>query len=119
MEKKEVPKFENVTIVNHPLVEHKLTIMRDKSTKPKDFRELIKEISMLLAFEAFKDLPTKDIEVETPLMKTNKPVLGCKTPCLVPILRAGLGFLDGFLAIVPNAKVGHLGLSRNTDLTTN
>lgn len=117
MEQKSGTKFSNVTVVNHPLVAHKLTIMRDKNTKPKEFRELTKEIAMLLAFEATRDLPTENIEIETPLMKSSQPVLKGKAPCLVPILRAGLGFLDGFLSVLPNAKVGHIGLSRNHDLT--
>jgi len=115
---KEEQTFKNVTCLNHPVVAHKLTVLRDLNTPPKEFRRITGEIALFLAAEATKDLPTETKEIETPLTKTTQPVLKGKWPCFVPVLRAGLGFLEGFLNIIPDAVVGHLGLSRNDDLTT-
>ncbi len=101
-------------VLNHNLLTHKLTLLRDKNTEVKDFRNLIYEISTLIAYETTKTLPTKDAEVETPLCKTSGALLE-KQPVLVPILRAGLGMVEPFLNVIPAAKVGHIGLARNHD----
>ncbi len=100
------------TVLNHNLLTHKLTLLRDKNTEVKDFRNLIYEISTLIAFEATRNLPTKKTEVETPLCKASGALLE-KQPVLVPILRAGLGMVEPFLNVIPAAKVGHIGLARN------
>lgn len=99
-------------ILNHALINHKLTVMRDKNTKCNIFKQNLDEIAMLMAYEATKDLPLKDSEIETPLTKMTGQQLK-KEVILVPILRAGLGFLDGFRTIIPTAKVGHIGMVRN------
>ncbi len=104
-----------VHIMDHPLVAHKLTILRDKNTSVKDFRELVSEIGMLITYEATRDLPLTQIEVETPICKTNAPVVKGKKFAVVPILRAGLGLVDGVLRMVPGARVGHIGLYRNEE----
>lgn len=101
-----------LTVVRHPLVRHKLTLMRDKETSTADFRRLLHEIGMLLAYEATKDLPLRDIRVETPVAVTTAPVLAGKKLCLVSIMRAGGGILDGMLELLPSARVGHIGLYR-------
>ena len=106
---------ENVHVVTHPLVSHKLTILRDKDTATKDFRELVSEIGMLLTYEATRDLPLVDKEVETPICKTMAPTIRGKKFAVVPILRAGLGLVEGVLRMVPSARVGHIGLYRNED----
>ena len=106
---------ENVHIVNHPLLAHKLTILRDKNTSTKDVRGLVSEIGMLLTYEATRDLPLTEREVETPLCKTVAPTLAGKKFAVVPILRAGLGLVDGVLRMVPSARVGHIGLYRNEE----
>ena len=106
---------ENVHVVTHPLVSHKLTILRDKDTATKDFRELVSEIGMLLTYEATRDLPLVDKEVETPICKTMAPTLRGKKFAVVPILRAGLGLVEGVLRMVPSARVGHLGMYRNEE----
>lgn len=100
------------TVLNHNLLTHKLTLLRDKNTDVKDFRNLLYEIATLIAYETTKTLPTKAAEVETPLCKTNGALLE-KQPVLVPILRAGLGMVEPFLKVIPAAKVGHIGLARN------
>ncbi len=97
---------------NHPLIQHKLTILRNKETDTKSFRESLNEIASLMIYEATKDLKTKDAEVETPIMKTIAKVLD-EPVTIVPILRAGLGMVDAMLAVIPTAKVGHLGVYRN------
>lgn len=102
------------TILNHSLLTHKLTLLRDKNTGVKDFRNLIYEISTLIAYEATKSLPLENITVETPLCETNGKILS-NQPVLVPILRAGLGMVEPFLNVIPAAKVGHIGLARNHD----
>ena len=106
---------DKVHIVSHPLVAHKLTILRDKRTSTKDFRELVSEIGMLLTYEATRDLPLTEKEVETPICKTMAPTLKGKKFAVVPILRAGLGLVDGVLRMVPSARVGHIGLYRNEE----
>ena len=102
-----------VTIVNHPLVQHKLTLMRRKDTTPADFRRLLREISTLLAYEVLRDLPLTEDEIETPIATMKAPVLSGEELCVVSILRAGTGILDGILDLVPTALVGHIGLYRD------
>ena len=100
-------------IVSHPLVQHKLTIMRDKKTGSKDFRELLKEISLLMGYEITRDLPLEDVEIETPICKTVAKEVSGRKLAIVPILRAGMGMVEGLQTLVPVAKVGHIGLYRN------
>jgi uracil phosphoribosyltransferase len=103
----------NVHVVGHPLVQHKLTLMRDKAVSTKGFRQLLNEIGMLLAYEVTRDLPLEMVEVETPLAKTMQPAIAGKKLVFAPILRAGVGFLDGMLNLVPSARVAHIGLYRD------
>lgn len=103
----------NVVIFEHPLIQHKITMLRDKNTGTNEFRTLVSEIAMLEAYEAFRDLPMEDIDVETPIESTKSPVLSGKKMAIVPILRAGLGMVDGILTLVPTARVGHIGLYRD------
>lgn len=103
----------DVTVVDHPLVQHKLTLMRDKDTPTAHFRGLLREISLLLAYEVMRDLPLTLKEIETPLATIRAPVLAGKKLCIVSILRAGNGLLDGMLDLVPSARVGHVGLYRD------
>jgi len=103
----------NVRVVNHPMVQHKLTLMRDKNTSSSSFRALLNEISTLMAYEVTRDLAMQDIEIETPLEKMTSKVIDGKKLVFVSILRAGNGILDGMLAVVPNARVGHIGLYRD------
>ena len=102
-------------ILNHPLVEHKISILRRKETSTKEFRELISELAMFLCFEALKDAKLKDVEVETPIAKTTGHVIDENNYAFVPILRAGMGMVDGVLQVMPNAKIGHIGLYRNEE----
>ncbi len=102
-----------LTIVEHPLVQHKLSIMRDVSTSSKTFRQLLREISLLLGYEVLRDLELTNVEIETPLQKMQAPQLSGKKLAFVPILRAGYGLLDGLLDLVPSARVGHIGLYRD------
>ncbi len=102
-------------IIDHPLIQHKLTIMRSKKTGSKDFRELLDEIAMLMGYELTRDLPLRDIEIETPVSKMTAKTIAGKKLAIVPILRAGLGMVDGLLSLVPVAKVGHIGLYRDPD----
>ena len=104
--------MQGVTVVNHPLVQHKLTLMRDKSRSTKGFRQLLNEIGMLLCYEVTRDLPTELIDIDTPLAPMRAPVLAGKKLVFAPILRAGVGFLDGMLNLVPSARVAHIGLYR-------
>ena len=102
-------------VIDHPMVQHKLTIMRDKETGSKDFRELLKEIATLMGYEVTRDIALEDVCIETPICKmTSKKVSGRKL-AIVPILRAGLGLVDGLLTLVPVARVGHIGLYRNEE----
>ncbi len=107
--------YENLHVMSHPLIRHKISILRDKRTGSKQFRELINEISTLIAYEATSDLPLVEETVETPICKTKSMVIGGKKLTIVPILRAGLGMVDGILTLLPSAKVGHIGLYRNEE----
>lgn len=107
--------YKNVYILDHPLIRHKLAIIRDKNTNTKQFREIISELATLMAYESFKDVPTQEIEVETPLEKTMQTVVKENSIAIVPILRAGLGMVDGILSLFPAAKVGHIGLYRDEE----
>lgn len=102
-------------LVDHPLIQHKLTIMRDKNTSSKDFRQLLDEISMLMGYEITRNLPLEDVEIETPVTKATMKRIAGKKLAIVPILRAGLGMVDGLLRLVPVARVGHIGLYRDPD----
>ena len=105
----------NVTVVSHPLIQHKLTMLRDKNTSSKDFRELVREIAMLMAYEVTRNLQLEEIDIETPICKTKGKVLAGQDIAIVPVLRAGLGMVDGMLDLIPNAKIGHIGLYRNEE----
>ncbi len=107
--------MENVTVLNHPLIQHKISRLRDKNTGTSEFRALVEEIAMLMGYEALSDLPLHDIEVETPIETCMTPVVEGKNFAVVPILRAGLGMVNGILALVPTAKVGHIGLYRDEE----
>lgn len=102
-------------LVDHPLITHKLSIMRNKKTGSKDFRELLSEIAMLMGYEITRDLPLENVTIDTPLTRTTAKMLSGRKLAIVPILRAGLGMVDGFLSLVPVAKVGHIGLYRDHD----
>lgn len=105
----------NVTIIDHPLVQHKLSIMRDKNTSTNQFRLLLREISVLMGYELMRDLPMETVDIETPIEVTKSPVLAGKKLCIVSILRAGNGFVDGLVDLVPSARVGHIGLYRDPE----
>lgn len=107
--------MKNLTVVDHPLVQHKLTFIRDKNTGSKEFRALVAEIATLLCYEATRDLPLTDIEIETPITKTTTKVVAGRKLVVVPILRAGLGMVDGMLTLLPAVKVGHIGLYRDPE----
>ncbi len=104
-----------VTEIKHPLILHKLSMIRDKNTGSKKFRELVEEVSMLMAYEATRDLQTKEVEIETPICKTKTSVLSGKKVAIVPILRAGLGMVNGIINLIPAAKIGHIGLYRDEE----
>ena len=104
-----------VHVFEHPLIQHKLTIMRQTTTGPKEFRELLEEISMLMVYEVTRDLPTIDVEIETPLCKTTQKMLAGKKLGIVPILRAGLGMVDGIMNMIPACRIGHIGLYRDPE----
>lgn len=105
----------SVHVLDHPLLQHKLSRMRNKETGVKEFRELVNEIAMLMAYEATRELPLKDVEIETPIQKTTVQMIEGRKLGVVPILRAGLGMVDGILSLVPSAKVGHIGLYRDPE----
>ena len=105
--------MENVTVFDHPLIQHKISILRDKNTGTNEFRSLVEEIAMLMGYEALRDLPLQDVPVETPIEPCMTPMIAGKKLAVVPILRAGLGMVNGILALVPSAKVGHIGLYRD------
>lgn len=107
--------MKNVIELKHPLIEHKLSILRDKKTSTKEFRELIKEISMILCYEAMSDAKLDDVSIETPICKMDTHRLNEDNYAFIPILRAGLGMLDGVISVVPTAKVGHIGMYRNEE----
>ena len=104
-----------VQILEHPLLQHKLSILRDKNTSVKEFRELVGEIAMLMCYEATRNLPTKEVEIQTPVAKATVRVLAGKKLAIVPILRAGLGMVDSMISLIPSAKVGHIGLFRDPE----
>lgn len=107
--------YPNFQVISHPLIEHKLTFIRDISTPKKGFKELVDEVAMLMAYEITKDFPLEEVEIETPICKTKTKIVSGKKVVLVPILRAGLGMVDGFLKLIPSARVGHIGLYRDHD----
>lgn len=102
-------------IINHPLVQHKISLLRDKNTGTKEFRELVSEIAMFICYEATRDLPLKEVEIETPIAVAKTKVISGRKLAFVPILRAGLGMIDGVTALVPAAKIGHIGIFREPD----
>ena len=104
-----------VYVFDHPLIQHKVTLMRKTETSTKDFRQLVKEIAMLMGYEATRQLPLEEVDIETPICKTTVKMLKGEDIAIVPILRAGLGMVDGMLELVPNAKVGHVGLYRDPE----
>ena len=107
--------YKNVHVLDHPLIQHKLAIIRNKDTDTKQFRDIVKELATLMAYESFKDVPTQEIMVETPLETTAQTVVKENSIAIVPILRAGLGMVDGILSLFPAAKVGHIGLYRDEE----
>jgi len=107
--------MKNVTVFDHPLIQHKTTILRMKDTTNKEFRESVEEITMLMCYEALRDLPLEDVEIETPIAKTTQKMMKGKKLAVVPILRAGLGMVNGLLNLVPTAKVGHIGMYRDEE----
>ena len=104
-----------VTVIDHPLVQHKLSRLRDRNTSNKEFRELVSELAMLMCYEVTRDLPLVDAEIETPICKSKFKVLANEKIAIIPILRAGLGMADGMMNMIPNAKMGHIGMYRNED----
>lgn len=102
-------------VIDHPLIQHKLTIIRDKNCGTKVFREVVNEIAMLMAFEVSRDMPLEDVEIETPMGKSTQKTLSGKKVAIIPILRAGIGMVDGMLELIPAAKVGHIGMYRDHD----
>jgi uracil phosphoribosyltransferase len=109
------PAFPNLTVLTHPLIQHKLTILRDRETSTRDFKQLVSEIAMLMAYEVTKDLVTEPVEIDTPLERMTGRQVSGKKLTLVPILRAGLGMVEGIAQLVPSARVGHIGLYRDHD----
>lgn len=105
----------NIFVFDHPLVHHKMSMMRNKDTNTKDFRELAKEIGLLIGYEATRDLPLEEVEIETPLMKTTGKMLKGAEPAIIPVLRAGLGLVESMLELIPNGRVGHVGLYRDPE----
>ena len=105
----------NIIILNHPLIQHKISLLRDKRTGTNEFRKLVEEIAMLEGYEALSDLPMEDVEIDTPLETCMTPKISGRKLAIVPILRAGLGMVPGVLSLVPTAKVGHIGMYRNEE----
>ena len=105
----------NIHIMTHPLIQHKVSLIRDKNTKVKEFREMVSDIAMLMCYDATRDFKTVEVEIETPVATAKTPVLAGKDIAIVPILRAGMGMVDGILTLIPNAKVGHIGLYRDPE----
>jgi uracil phosphoribosyltransferase len=108
-------RFPNLTVLDHPLIQHKLSLLRDRRTSTKDFKQLVNEISMLMAYEVTQDLATEPVEIDTPLERATGRQVAGKKLTLVPILRAGLGMVEGIAQLIPSARVGHIGLYRNHD----
>lgn len=106
---------QRVHVMEHPLIQHKLSMIRDVSTGPKEFRELVEELSMLMAYEVTRDIPVEEVEIQTPLCKTKGKSISGKKLGIVPILRAGLGMVNGMLKLIPTAKVGHIGIYRDPE----
>ncbi|RJF95354.1 uracil phosphoribosyltransferase [Noviherbaspirillum saxi] len=109
------PRFPNLYILNHPLIQHKLTHMRDRETSTRTFRELLREITLLMGYEITRNLPLTTIRVETPLQTIDAPIIAGKKLVVVPVLRAGIGMSDGLLELIPSARVGHIGVYRDPD----
>jgi len=107
--------MENVFVFDHPLIQHKISLLRDKNTNTKEFRELVSEIAMLMGYEVTRNMPLKEVEIETPVGIAKTNIISGKKLCIVPILRAGLGMVDGMLKLLPMAKVGHIGLYRDPE----
>lgn len=107
--------YSNVTVMNHPMIQHKLTILRDKNTGVKEFRELVEELAMFMGYEVTRNICLEEVEIETPVCKTKSMIIAGKKLGIVPILRAGLGMVDGMLRLIPAAKVGHIGLYRDPE----
>ncbi len=105
----------NVMVMDHPLIQHKISLLRDKNTSSKEFRELISEVTRLMCYEALRDLPLKEVEVETPITTTKTKVLAERHLAFIPILRAGLGMVEGVMSLIPTARVGHIGLYRDPE----
>ncbi|MBR2528517.1 MAG: uracil phosphoribosyltransferase [Blautia sp.] len=105
--------MENVTIMDHPLIQHKISMLRDIRTGTNEFRSLVEEISVLMGYEALRDLPTEEVDVTTPIENCKTPMISGKKLAVIPVLRAGLGMVGGLLTLVPSAKVGHIGLYRD------
>ena len=110
-----IKSMKNVTILEHPLLKHKISILRNKATGTNEFRAIVEEIAMLMGYEALRDLPTEDVEIETPIETCTAPMISGKKMAIIPILRAGLGMVSGMLALVPSAKVGHIGMYRDEE----
>ena len=106
---------DNVIILDHPLLKHKISRLRDETTGTNEFRSLVEEIAMLMGYEALRDLPTEEVEIKTPIETCQSPVISGRKLAVVPILRAGLGMVSGILALVPSAKVGHIGMYRDEE----
>ena len=104
-----------VIVMDHPLIQHKISMLREKDRGTNEFRKLVEEIAVLMGYEAFRDLPTEDVEIETPIEKCKTPMISGRKLAIVPILRAGLGMVPGVLALVPSAKVGHIGMYRDEE----
>ena len=107
--------MKNVYIMNHPLIQHKITRLRDKHTGTSEFRKIVEEIAILMGYKALRDLPLEDVEVETPIEKCKSPVISGRKLAVVPVLRAGLGMVNGITTLVPTAKIGHIGLYRDPE----
>ena len=107
--------MKNVYIMNHPLIQHKITRLRDKHTGTSEFRKIVEEIAILMGYEALRDLPLEDVEIETPIVKCKSPVISGRKLAVVPVLRAGLGMVNGITTLVPTAKIGHIGLYRDPE----
>ena len=107
--------MENVFIMDHPLIQHKISMLRNKNTGTNEFRKLIEEIAVLMGYEALRDLPTEDVEIETPIETCKSPMISGKKLAIVPVLRAGLGMVNGVTTLVPSAKIGHIGLYRDPE----
>ncbi len=109
----DISEYKNVRLLDHPLLKHKISILRDKDTPTSQFRQCVKEIAIMEGYEALRDVETKQVEIQTPIEKTVQPMVVGRNLCFVPILRAGMGMVDGFTELVPTAKVGHIGLYRD------